>query len=91
MFTNNTTVTLSTRIDALIDELILIDECLHGEKVNCYTAYSAFLDFQGDLNTIATSKKAIVSGDFVTAVDLLREITKGYYVDRYAHQFVLDW
>ena len=91
MFTTNTTVTFSTRIDAMIDELILIDDCLHGENVNCYIAYAAFLDFQGDLNAIAASENTIVPGDFIAAVNLLREITKGYYVDRYARQFVLDW
>lgn len=87
-----TNITLSNRIDALVDELVLINECLHSENVDRRTAaYSAFLDFQGDINAIATSKKAIVSGDFLAAMDLLHEITKGYYVDRFAHQFVLDW
>lgn len=75
--------------DCILDELALIDDSLN-RRVNCFTAYDAYLDFTGDMKQLMRYPEYALC-DIRAAQELLEEVSKGYRVDHDAGLFLLDY
>ena len=75
-----------TRVDCIVDELIVLEEALR--KPNCIVAYAIWRDFDGDIHADDFS---LSSDDRSAAIQLFNEIAEGYEPDDYHHIFTLSF
>lgn len=76
----------SARADAIVDELIALDDALNKRHDGCLLAYNIWTDFNGDINA-----KDIDWQDQIAAFELYQEITEGYELDKPRHMFALSF